>query len=345
MEKKILIIYTGGTIGMTEEFPGGPLVPFDFFNIVQHLPELQRFELKIDVASFPHPIDSSDMRPEIWQNLAEIIVQSREQYFGFVVLHGTDTMAFTASAVSFMLRGINKPIIFTGSQLPIGKIRTDGKENLITAIEIAATSDQNNEPLIKEVAICFGSKLLRGNRTYKRSAEGFNAFESPNYFPLAEIGVHINFHQSLLLTSNVPFEAQLNLNTNVGWLKIFPGISPHSLNNFKLNHHYDGLILETYGNGNIPQLPWLINGLKEIHDSGTLILNISQCTQGAVNQLLYKNANELEESGIISGWDLTAEAAITKLMHVIGNQTDFNARAKMLQQNLAGEMTITKDLH
>lgn len=344
MEKKILIIYTGGTIGMTEEFPGGPLIPFDFYNIVQHLPELQRFDLKIDVASFPHPIDSSDMRPEIWQNLADIIIQSHEQYFGFVVLHGTDTMAFTASALSFMLRGLNKPVIFTGSQLPIGKIRTDGKENLITAIEIAA-AEIENKPIVKEIAICFGSKLLRGNRTYKHSAEGFDAFDSPNYFPLAEIGVHINFHHGLLLKEEHLFEPKIDLNTNVGWLKIFPGISPHALNNFKSNHHYDGLILETYGNGNIPQLSWLIEGLKEIHDSGTLILNISQCTQGAVNQSLYKNAKELEESGIISGWDLTAEAAVTKLMHVIGNYPDITARTKKLQENLSGEMTISKDLH
>ncbi len=340
MEKKILIIYTGGTIGMTEEFPGGPLIPFDFYNIVQHLPELQRFDLKIDVASFPYPIDSSDMRPEIWQNLADIIVQSQEQYFGFVVLHGTDTMAFTASVLSFMLRGLNKPVIFTGSQLPIGKIRTDGKENLITAIEIAA-AEMNNEPIVKEIAICFGSKLLRGNRTYKHSAEGFDAFDSPNYFPLAEIGVHINFHHGLLLKEEHSFEPKIDLNTNVGWLKIFPGISPHALNNFKSNHHYDGLILETYGNGNIPQLPWLIEGLKELHERGTLILNISQCTQGAVNQSLYKNAKELEESGIISGWDLTAEAAVTKLMHVIGNYPDFMARTKKLQENLSGEMTIS----
>ncbi len=344
MEKKILIIYTGGTIGMTEEFPGGPLIPFDFYNIVQHLPELQRFDLKIDVAAFPNPIDSSDMQPEIWQSLAEIIVQSYAGYFGFVILHGTDTMAYTASALSFMLQGIKKPIIFTGSQLPIGKIRTDGKENLITAIEIAA-SEHQHEPIVQEVAICFGSKLLRGNRTYKHSAEGFDAFESPNYFPLAEIGVHLHFHQGILLRNDNPFQPQIKLNTNIGWLKIFPGISPNSLNNFKLNHHYDGLILETYGNGNIPQLPWLIQGLKEIHDSGTIILNISQCTQGSVNQNLYKNAKELEQSGILSGWDLTSEAAVTKLMHVLGNHSDQKIRTVQLQENLAGEMTISKDLH
>jgi L-asparaginase len=344
MEKKILIIYTGGTIGMTEEFPGGPLIPFDFINIVHHLPELQRFELKIDVAAFPHPIDSSDMRPEIWQNLAEIIVNSHDTYFGFVILHGTDTMAYTASALSFMLQGLKKPIIFTGAQLPIGKIRTDGKENLITAIEIAA-SELQQQPIVQEVAICFGSKLLRANRTYKHSAEGFDAFDSPNYFPLAEIGVHLHFHQGLLLRNKINFEPKLKLNTNIGWLKIFPGISPHSLNNFKLNHHYDGLLLETYGNGNIPQLPWLIHGLKEIHERGTIILNISQCTQGSVNQNLYKNAQELEDTGIISGWDLTSEAAVTKLMHVLGNHSDQKTRSLALQENLVGEMTNSQVLH
>jgi L-asparaginase len=344
MEKKILIIYTGGTIGMTEEFPGGPLIPFDFYNIVQHLPELKRFDLKIDVAAFPNPIDSSDMKPEIWQSLADIIIHSYSDYFGFVILHGTDTMAYTASALSFMLRGLQKPIIFTGSQLPIGKIRTDGKENLITAVEIASSEFQK-QPVVQEVAICFGSKLLRGNRTYKHSAEGFDAFESPNYFPLAEIGVHLHFHQGLLLRSDQPFQPQLTLNTNIGWLKIFPGINPNALNNFKLNHQYDGLILETYGNGNIPQLPWLIEGLKEIHQSGTIILNISQCTQGSVNQQMYKNAQELEETGIVSGWDLTAEAAVTKLMHVLGNQTQLKERTKLLQENLAGEITIKAEMH
>ncbi len=344
MEKKILIIYTGGTIGMTEEFPGGPLIPFDFYNIVQHLPELKRFDLKIDVAAFPNPIDSSDMKPEIWQSLADIIIHSYSDYFGFVILHGTDTMAYTASALSFMLRGLQKPIIFTGSQLPIGKIRTDGKENLITAVEIASSEFQK-QPVVQEVAICFGSKLLRGNRTYKHSAEGFDAFESPNYFPLAEIGVHLHFHQGLLLRSDQPFQPQLTLNTNIGWLKIFPGINTNALNNFKLNHQYDGLILETYGNGNIPQLPWLIEGLKEIHQSGTIILNISQCTQGSVNQQMYKNAQELEDTGIVSGWDLTAEAAVTKLMHVLGNQTHLKERIQLLKENLAGEITIKAEMH
>ena len=344
MEKKILIIYTGGTIGMTEEFPGGPLIPFDFYNIIQHLPELQRFDLKIDVAAFPHPIDSSDMQPEIWQNLAEIIIQSMDNYFGFVILHGTDTMAYTASALSFMLLGIQKPIIFTGSQLPIGKIRTDGKENLITAIEIAA-SEHNHKPIVQEVAICFGSKLLRGNRTYKHSAEGFDAFESPNYFALADIGVHLHFHHALLLRNDKIFQPRLQLNTNIGWLKIYPGITPHALHHFQSNHQYDGLILETYGNGNIPQLPWLIRGLKEIQEMGTIILNISQCTQGSVNQQLYKNAQELEETGIISGWDLTAESAVTKLMHVLGNFPDLKNRKQLLQENLAGEITINEELH
>ncbi len=337
-QQKILIIYSGGTIGMTESSPGGPLVPFDFFNIVDHLPELKRFDLKIDIAPFQNPIDSSDVDPLVWKKIAELIIEHYDDYHGFVLLHGTDTMAYTASALSFMLRGIQKPVILTGAQLPIGKIRTDGKENLITAIEIAA-AQENNAPVVREVAVCFGAHLYRGNRVSKVSAEGFEAFKSPNYYSLADIGLHIHFKNQLLLRPTQPFTPHLEMSDNVGLIKIFPGISQKVFQSFVNGGPWDGLIIETYGSGNIPQKKWMQEELQKLIDQGTLIVNVSQCTQGHIDQHLYHNAQALEKMGVIGGKDMTTEAAITKLMLVLSQNQSMEDRKKNMSICMAGEFS------
>jgi L-asparaginase len=336
-QKKILIIYTGGTIGMTEQFPGGPLVPFDFQNILAHLPELKRLTETIDIAPFPHPLDSSDVDPHVWMKIASIIHEHYEDYDGFVILHGTDTMAYTASALSFMLRNLNKPVIFTGSQLPIGKIRTDGKENLITAIEIAC-AEKNHQPMVQEVTIYFGSHLYRANRTTKFSAEGFEAFQSPNFPSLAEIGVHLQFREELLIhhTSSLLFNDQLD--ANIAILKIFPGIQSHYFEAIAQTP-INGLIIESYGSGTIPQKDWLIQGIANLIERGVIILNISQCSQGLIDHALYKNAQKLFEIGVISGRDMTTETAVAKMMHVLGLPVSHEEKNNLLITPLAGELT------
>ncbi len=339
LQTHLLIIYTGGTIGMTESYPGGPLVPFDFINIADHLPELKRLDLKIDVAPFQHPVDSSDIDPSVWKKIADLVVQNYQAYDGFVILHGTDTMAYTASALSFMLRGIQKPVILTGAQLPIGKIRTDGKENLITAIEIAA-SKENNSPVIQEVAVCFGAHLFRGNRVSKVSAEGFEAFRSPNYDALAEIGLHIHYRQNLLYRSETPFAPQLEMNTNVGLIKLFPGISQRMFDALVHSGPWDGMVIETFGSGNIPQKDWMIDAIKKLIDQGTMVINISQCTQGYIDHQLYQNAKVLDQMGVIEGKDMTTEAAITKLMNVLGSNSDHHQKVQEMMLAIAGECSF-----
>lgn len=336
-KKNILIIYTGGTIGMTEQFEGGPLVPFDFHNIVDHLPELKRITNSIDIAPFTHPFDSSDIEAPVWKEIAKIIQAHYHGYDGFVVLHGTDTMAYTASALSFMLQGLGKPVIFTGSQLPIGKIRTDGKENLITAIEIACASD-TDQPMVQEVAICFGAHLLRGNRTTKFSAEGFEAFQSPNFPPLAEIGVHIQYRQELLLRPSQAFSCLTELNPRVAVIKIHPNFNRSFFEALVQYAKVDGIILETFGSGTIPQQDWLLEGIKSWIQQEKIIINISQCPQGIIDQDLYKNAQSLAKIGVLSGRDMTTEAAITKLMFVMGNIIDYPKQVRKIEHSICGEM-------
>ena len=319
---KVLLIYTGGTIGMIKDPETRALKPFDFEQITKEVPELNKFECEIDTFSFENPLDSSNMRPEIWVQIAEIIEDKYALYDGFVVLHGSDTMAFTASALSFMLHGLNKPVILTGSQLPIGTIRTDGKENLITAIEIAAAKKANN-PLVPEVAIYFEYNLYRGNRTTKINTEDFEAFESFNYPILAEAGITIKYDFRSIM--QLKPERQLNVykvfDKNVASLKLFPGITEGFVSHFLKTPNLKAIVLETFGSGNSMSEEWFFSLLKQAVDKGIVIVNITQCKGGRVDHSKYESGNSLEAIGVISGGDITFEAAITKLMLLLGGKT------------------------
>jgi L-asparaginase len=319
---KVLMIYTGGTIGMITDPKTRTLKPFDFEQITKEVPELNKFECEIDTFSFETPIDSSNMNPKIWIRIAEIIEDKYLDYDGFVVLHGSDTMAYSASALSFMLNGLNKPVIFTGSQLPIGTIRTDGKENLITAIEIASAK-KTNKPLVPEVAIYFENRLYRGNRTTKINTEGFEAFESFNYPVLAEAGINIKYDFKNIM--QVKPESKLNVykafDRNVASLKLFPGRTKGFVSHFLNTPNLKAIVLETFGSGNAMSEEWFFSLLKQAIDQGVVIVNVTQCKGGGVDQSKYESGNKLEAIGVISGGDITFEAAITKLMLLLGGKT------------------------
>ena len=319
---KVLLIYTGGTIGMIKDLETRALKPFDFEQITKEVPELKRFDCEVDTFSFENPLDSSDMEPEIWIQIAGIIEEKYTLYDGFVILHGSDTMAFTASALSFMLHGLNKPVILTGSQLPIGTIRTDGKENLITAIEIAAAKKANN-PLVPEVAIYFEYNLYRGNRTTKVNSEDFEAFDSFNYPLLAEAGIKIKYNTRNIL--DVDTESKLSVykkfDRNVASLKLFPGITKEFVSHFMKTPGLKAIVLETFGSGNATSEDWFLSLLKKAIDKEVVIVNVTQCKGGGVDQSKYESGNSLEAIGVISGGDITFEAAITKLMLLLGGKT------------------------
>lgn len=335
---KILLIYTGGTIGMMEDHQTGSLIPFDFEQLRDFVPELRRFKSQIEVVSFDEPIDSSDVSIETWQNLARIIEINYPHYDGFVILHGTDTMAYTASALSFMLQNLSKPVILTGSQLPIGRLRTDGKENLITAIEIAAAR-KNNEAQIQEVAIYFESQLYRGNRTHKYNTENFDAFQSANFPALADVGVHIFYRSDLLLRPSGPFTVAPQLDGRVAVVKIFPGITESVMRGILQAPDLKGIVLETFGAGNFPQKPALHAVLKEAIARGVVIVNVSQCNKGFVEQGRYETSYALQKMGVIGGADMTSEAALTKLMHVLGQGHESADIERQMMMNLRGELT------
>lgn len=338
--RSVLVIYTGGTIGMIRNAETGALEPFDFDHLYRHLPVLESLRCRIESYSFSPLIDSSDMNPDFWVRLAEIIEENYEKYDGFVVLHGTDTMAYTASVLSFMLENLNKPVILTGSQLPMGMIRSDGRENFITSIEFA-TAYEDDTPVVPEVAICFENKLLRGNRTTKFNAENFDAFFSGNYPPLAEIGIHIRFNRSSILKPNFRrLRVHRKLETGVMILKLFPGIEPTMVEAMLNVVGLKGVILETFGSGNAPTNQSFLDTLARAIDRGIIIYNVTQCKSGAVEQGLYQTSLRLGQLGVVSGADITTEAALAKMMFLLGEGYSGEELAMLLTRSLRGEMGV-----
>jgi L-asparaginase len=342
MQSKVLLIYTGGTIGMERNPRTKALEPFDFEHLLQNVPELNHFDTQISSFQFSPPIDSSDMTPLRWTELSHVIADNYDEYDGFVVLHGTDTMAYTASAMSFMLENLTKPVIFTGSQLPIGQLRTDGKENLITSIEIASARHQDGTAIVPEVCIYFNGHLLRGNRTTKQSAEEFNAFESFNYPHLAEAGVNMVYHEELIRKPDFrkPMRPHFRLDNNVIIFSLFPGIREDLIRHIIATPNLRSIVMRTFGSGNAPQSPWLISALKEGTRRGKVIINISQCLQGCIEMGRYDTGFQLKEAGVISGFDSTVESAVTKLMFLQSQYDDSEQIRKYMQQNIRGEISI-----
>lgn len=337
---KVMIIYTGGTIGMVYDKVTGVLKPLNFAQITDNVPELQRLPYQITVHSFSEIIDSSNMSPDVWVQLAELVEENYDKYDGFVILHGSDTMAFTASALSFMLEGLNKPVIFTGSQLPIGEIRTDAKENLITALEIASAK-QNGKARVPEVCIYFDFQLFRGNRAFKYNSAKFEAFRSPNYPVLAEAGVHLRFNDaSIRKCDDCVFRAHKKLSNSISVLKLYPGISKETVGAI-VNSNIQAIILESFGAGNTNTDEWFLDCLESAIKDGKVVLDISQCKVGTVELGRYETSRRLKNMGVVSGFDMTYEAAVTKLMFLLGRGYTSDRMAKLLETNLRGELSKT----
>ena len=341
--RSILLIYTGGTIGMKQDPDTLALVPFNFNQIIEEVPELKKFGYRIDARSFDPVIDSSDVVPQFWVDLAELIQANYEKYDGFVVLHGTDTMSYSASALSFMLEDLEKPVVFTGSQLPIGMLRTDGKENLISSIEIAAAQDQNGRAMVPEVCIYFESYLYRGNRTTKYNAENFRAFRSANYPVLAEVGIHIKYNTSLIRYPQEwgrPLKVNKKLETGVASLKIYPGLTQPVMDAVIDTPGIRGLIVETFGSGNAPTSKWFTESVKRAVSKGLVVLNVTQCQAGSVDMDAYATGVALKNVGVVSGYDSTFEAALVKLFFLLGHFDDNEDVKSNLLKNIRGEISL-----
>lgn len=339
---RILIIYTGGTIGMIENPETHSLQPFDFTHLIDNVPKVKMLDYEIDNIQFNPPLDSSDMHPRYWVEIAKAIDENFSKFDGFVVLHGTDTMAYTASALSFMLENLHKPVIITGSQLPIGEVRTDGEENLITALQIAAATDINGEPMVREVAILFENYLWRGNRSTKMSADNFNAFKSNNYPSLAKIGLGIHFNEEALMRPIMkrPLQVRYAMDPNVMFLDLNPGMSEEILR-YQLNTPgIKGIVLKTYGAGNGPTDTWFTDAIRDAVQRGIVIVNITQCVNGGVHTKRYVSGDRLAATGVVSGHDMTSEAALTKLMYLFGLGLEPADVRKYFECSLCGEVTL-----
>lgn len=341
-KSSILLIYTGGTIGMKEDPASQALKPFDFSQILEEVPELAKYAYRIDSYTFSPLIDSSDVEPGLWISLVNLIESRYEEYDGFVILHGTDTMAYSASALSFMIEGLTKPVIFTGSQLPIGKPRTDGKENLISAVEIAAAKDEQGHALVPEVCICFDNMLMRGNRTSKVNSDHFRAFRSENCPPLAEAGISIKYNRSVIRKpedwdSRPAFHTTLD--TRVSILKLHPGITEQVVEHILCGHESRAVIIETYGAGNAPSKEWFISLIKKALGMGKILLNITQCLAGSVNMDIYATGKCLKDAGVCNGYDSTTESALAKLFYLMGLTEDNALVMEYLEFDLRGEIS------
>ena len=341
-QSSLLLIYTGGTIGMKQDAADQTLKPFDFSQIVEEVPEIRKFAAKIDSWTFDPLIDSSDVEPGMWQALARLIQEKYDSYDGFVILHGTDTMAYSASALSFMLDGLTKPVIFTGSQLPIGVPRTDGRENLISSIEIASAKDGEGHAMVPEVCIFFGSQLIRGNRSIKANAEAFKAFQSPNYPLLAESGINIRYNTECIRKpldwyQNISINTRLD--TRVSILKLHPGITPEAVRYFLCDPVTRAVIIETYGAGNAPSARWFTEIVREAAGMGKVLVNVTQCTSGTVDMDLCACGKGLEKAGVTNGYDSTTESALAKLFYLLGKSGDNEWVKDMMKRNLKGEIS------
>jgi len=341
MAGKVLLIYTGGTVGMGRNPATGALEPLDFNRLEERMPEFQYIRTDIDTYQFTPPIDSSDMTPRLWARLVRIIADRYDQYDGFVILHGTDTMAYTASALSFMLENLTKPVILTGSQLPIGQLRTDGKENIMTSIELAAARRLDGRPYVPEVCIYFSGRLLRGNRSTKENADGFNAFDSFNYPHLCDAGVNFDFHEHHILTPDFsrPMTPHYALDPNVIVLSLFPGIQESIIRHVLDSSELRSIVMRTYGSGNAPQMPWIMRLLKDASQRGVVIVNISQCVAGCVEMARYGGGYQLQNAGVVSGRDSTVEAAVTKLMYLQARHKDHHIIRNCMNRSLRGEIS------